>query len=86
LCVALGFRGQLHSDEQRLQTWIDSAKRRLGKVDELSWRYAADFEPPTCVPPLYGRGQLRRMALAGWISLLVLIPIVSFLLIRKLGS
>jgi type VI secretion system protein ImpK len=86
LCVALGFRGQLQSDAQRLNTWIDSAKRRLGKVDELSWRYAADFEPPACVPPLHGRGQLRRMALAGWISLLVLIPIVSFLLMRKLGG
>ena len=86
LCVALGFRGQLQSDAERLRTWIDSAKRRLGKVDELSWRYAADFEPPALVPPLVGREQLRRMAFAGWISLLVLIPIVSFLLIRKLGG
>jgi hypothetical protein len=55
-------------------------------VRELEWRYAADFDPPSTTPPLRGRDRLRRMALAAWISLLVFIPAMSFLLIRKLGS
>ena len=86
LCVSLGFRGQLRNDGRQLRTWIDSAKRRLGKVDELTWKHPADFLPPAQAPPLLGRRKLRRMALVAWISLLVLAPALSFLLVYKLGS
>ncbi len=86
LCVALGFRGQFRNDPQRLRTWIDSAKRRLGKVEELAWKHTTDFLPPALAPPLRGREKLRRMALSAWISLLVLVPALSFVFIQKFGS
>lgn len=86
LCVALGFRGQLRSEPERLKTWIDSAKRRLGKVADPTWKHSADFLPPREVPPLAGRSKLRRMVLTAWVSLLVLVPLVTFFLVHKLGS
>jgi len=86
LCVALGFRGRYREDRQSLRTWIDSAKRRLGKVDEIAWRPAADFLPPARVEPLCGRDKLRRTALCAWGSLVVLIPLFSAWLIHVLGS
>ena len=86
LCVALGFRGKLRGDVARLRTWIDSAKRRLGKVDDSAWKGVVDYRPPAEVPPLAGRRKLHRMALTAWVSLLLLIPIVSTWLVHKLGS
>jgi type VI secretion system protein ImpK len=86
LCVMLGFRGEYRSSPEKLEQWLGSARRLLGKVRELECRYAADFDPPSATLPLRGRDMLRRMALAAWISLLVFIPTVSFLLIRKLGG
>lgn len=86
LCVALGFRGKYRHDPQRLQTWVDSAKRRLGRVDEVTWKATADYRPEAHVPPLAGRGKLHRMALTSWVALLVLIPILSTWLVHKLGS
>jgi len=86
LCVSLGFRGQLRGDHARLKTWIESAKRRLGRVEQPTWKHAVDFLPPREAPPLKGRGALRRMALSAWVSLLVLIPMLTFFLIHQLGS
>jgi type VI secretion system protein ImpK len=86
LCVALGFRGKYRGDQQRLRTWIDSAKRRLGQVDDATWKAAVDYRPPAAVPPLAGRRKLHRMALTAWVALLVLIPILSTWLVHKLGS
>src|SRR6185312_5642130 len=57
LCVTLGFRGKLRDQADRLEPWIAAARLRLGKVDELSWAYAAEPEPATDVPPLHGRAQ-----------------------------
>jgi len=86
LCVVLGFRGQLRKEHQRLRTWIESAKRRLGKVEQPTWKHATDFMPPKEAAPLTGRNKLRRMALTAWVALLVLIPLTTFFLIHKLGS
>lgn len=86
LCVALGFRGKLRGDGQKLRTWLDSAKRRLGKVDDASWKAAIDYRPPAAVPPLAGRRKLHRMALTAWIALIVLIPLLSTWLVHKIGS
>ncbi|MEQ8791065.1 MAG: DotU family type IV/VI secretion system protein [Pirellulaceae bacterium] len=86
LCVVLGFRGQLRDQPERLEQSLQSARRRLGKVRELEWKYAADFDPPCATPPLWGRDRLRRMAVTAWISLLIFIPTMSFLLIRRLGG
>lgn len=86
LCVALGFRGQLRNDPNRLQTWIQSAKRRLGKVEELGWQQATSLTAANHLQPLHGRHKLTTMALTAWIALLILVPVLSFTLIHRLGS
>ena len=86
LCVALGFRGQLRDQGERLQPWIAAAKLRLGKVQEVEWPYAAEPEPPTNVPPLHGHAQFRRMVVTGWVALLLFIPMVSFLIVHRLAQ
>jgi len=86
LCVALGFRGRYRDDHQSLRIWIDSAKRRLGKVDELAWKPPTDFLPPAQVKPLRGRDRLRQTAFCAWGSLVVLIPLFSAWLIHVIGS
>ena len=86
LCVSLGFRGSLRGETEKLRTWIESAKRRLGKVEQPIWEHAVDFLPPVEASPLKGRNSLRRMALTAWVSLLVLVPLLTFLMIHKLGS
>jgi type VI secretion system protein ImpK len=86
LCVALGFRGELREQSEALQTWTNHAKARLGKVQEPIWPLAAAIEPPTRVPPLRGREQLRRMVLCGWLTLLALTPVVAYCLVSRLGN
>ena len=86
LCVSLGFRGKHRGDADQLRTWLNSAKRRLGRVDDAHWKAAAEEVRPAEVPPLEGRRKLHRMALTAWVALLVLVPLVSTWLVHKLGS
>ncbi len=86
LCVMLGFRGEKRGQADALRKWVAAAKLRLGKVRQLDWPYAAELDPPTRVPPLRGRERLKRMALTGWVTLLLLTPVVAFLLAHKLGQ
>ncbi len=86
LCVALGFRGELREQSEKLQTWTNHAKGRLGKVQEPSFPAAAPGEPPTRVPPLHGRERLRRMLLCGWLTLLASIPVAAYCIVSKWGG
>lgn len=86
LCVALGFRGQLRDHSERLQPWIAAAKLRLGKVQELDWPNAAEPEPAPNVPPLHGHAQFRRMVVTCWVTLLLFIPLLSCLIVRRLAQ
>jgi type VI secretion system protein ImpK len=86
LCVALGFRGELRDQPDKLQTWTNHAKARLGKVQEPVFPLASVGEPPTRVPPLRGREQLRRMVLCGWLLLLATIPVAAYCLVGRWGS
>lgn len=86
LCVMLGFHGELRDEPEKLRTWIANAKFRLGNVKEPDWPYASMLEPAMNVPPLHGRDQFRHMVLAGWVTVLCVIPIVAFLLVQRLGQ
>ena len=86
LCVMLGFRGELRDRTERLQAWIAGARHRLGRVREKTWPYAPQIQSPGHVPPLQGREKLRRMMLAGWVTLLLLAPFAAFFLVHKLGQ
>jgi type VI secretion system protein ImpK len=86
LCVALGFRGELRDEPDKLQTWTNHAKARLGKVEEPVFPLASPGEPPTRVPPLHGRERLQRMVLCGWLALLAIIPIAAYCVVGRWGS
>lgn len=85
LCVTLGFRGELRSQPERLQSWLASTRLRLGKVQEIEWPYRPELAPSLHVPPLRGRERMRQMILTGWVTLLFLVPVVAFFIVRQFG-
>jgi type VI secretion system protein ImpK len=86
LCVMLGFRGEMRDKPEKLQAWAANSRHRLGKVQEQDWPFSTELEPPTHVPPLRGRDRLRRMIAVGWITLLLMIPVMSFLIVHRMGQ
>jgi type VI secretion system protein ImpK len=86
LCVSLGFRGELREQPDKLRTWVNHAKTRLGNVRDPVFPLASNGEPPTRVPPLRGRQQLQRMVVCGWLVLLATIPLAAYCLMEKWGS
>lgn len=85
LCVNLGFRGDLRDQPEKLRSWENKTKLRLGKVEELNFpfRTETNFQ---YVPSLEGATRFRRMAITCWVALIAIIPLVSFALIRKFGE
>ena len=83
LCVAMGFRGEMREQPDKLQLWMNHARARLGKVNEPSFPLASLGEPTTRVSPLRGRDRLRRMTLCGWLVLLAFIPLATYCLISR---
>jgi len=86
LCFMLGFRGDLRDQPETLSKWVASAKRKLGNVSEVQWPLATEIEPPTSVPPLRGRMQLRRLITTACVTLLVAIPALAFLAVHHWGQ
>jgi type VI secretion system protein ImpK len=86
LCVLLGFRGELRDESERLQQWIATVKNRIAKIKAQDWPYPLEFEPPTYVPPHYGREQLQTMVFSCGIVLLAVIPVIAFFLVRRFGE
>ncbi|MFO0969512.1 MAG: DotU family type IV/VI secretion system protein [Gemmataceae bacterium] len=85
LCAILGFRGDLLDTPDRLQHWLTATQARLAK-EPKAWIPPPELEPPVFVPPLRGRDRLQRMALACGFVILLLVPALTFLLMRRLGE
>lgn len=85
LCVSLGFRGDLRHKPEELRSWVNQAKLRLGRVKELNFALESEAQFQA-VSVLTGEGQFRQMAIFCWIALLVMIPTMSFVLIRQFGG
>jgi type VI secretion system protein ImpK len=73
LCVILGFRGELADKQEQLQNWVTATQTRVAKALNQAWSEPSFSEPETNVPPLLGRGRMRRMLLIGAAVVLVLI-------------
>jgi type VI secretion system protein ImpK len=86
LCVQLGFRGELRDDTDKLQSWVASTKSRIAKIRNQEWAYPLEYEPPTYVPPHYGRERLQNMVFTTGIVLLLLIPVLAFFMVHRLGQ
>ncbi len=86
LCVMLGFRGELREEPARLRAWVAAARARMGRDGEPAGPAPPRLDPPTAVPPMRGRDRLRRMVVSAGVVLLVLLPILAFLVARRLVS
>src|SRR5262245_16134464 len=84
LCVMLGFTGDHGDDSGQLVNWIAATREQLRRSQQGQWRAPPGMEPGTNVPPLRGRGALKRMLLLASAVLLAVVPIVALFLARRL--
>ncbi|QDU62428.1 hypothetical protein Pan216_32950 [Planctomycetes bacterium Pan216] len=85
LCVVLGFRGELREHPDRLRSWISAGRARIAKSQRRTWAAPPEIDPPTNVPPLRARDRLQRMVVIAGATLLLVIPIVTFMIVDQLG-
>ena len=76
----------LRDNVDRLRSWTNNAQARIFRGLGQEWATPAELDPPIHVPPLRGREQLQKVIMIGGLILLLLIPIVVFLVVTKLGS
>lgn len=86
LCVQLGFRGEMRDGTDKLQAWSSSTRSRIAKIRNQEWAYPLETEPQTYVPPHYGREQLKNMIFTSGVVILLLIPLVVYLMVQRLGQ
>jgi type VI secretion system protein ImpK len=86
LAVTLGFRGELRDQHERLRAWVVANQARLTRVGPDDWPHPPELDPPVNVPPLRGRDRLGRAFYFGGLALLVVLPIVVFSLVQRLGQ
>ncbi len=86
LCAVLGFRGELREAPERLASWVADARARVTRGGEREWPAPPRLDPPTAVPPLRGRNEMRRMAVGAGVLLLFALPVLAFLVVRHLAS
>lgn len=86
LCAALGFRGDLAEDRERLVEWTESARRLIDAELARAWVNPPGREPRIHVPPLSARRRFARASARVGILALVVIPIVVLFLMLRLGD
>jgi type VI secretion system protein ImpK len=66
LCVMLGFRGRLRDDVNQLGNWRDAVETMIGERRQRDWEDKPSELPlpPTNVPPLKAKEQLRWLLLS----------------------
>ena len=85
LCAALGFRGEWVEDPTRLRAWLGATRERLVKGLRQDWVGPPALDPPSRVPPRYGKARLRRMAIIAGLVGLLCIPAAVLLIARLLA-
>lgn len=86
LCAVLGFRGEWIEDPAQLRAWFGVTRERIVKALRKDWAGPPALAAPAKVPPRYGKGRLRRMALVAGLAVLVCIPAAIFLVARQLAK
>lgn len=84
LCVMLGFRGDWHNKPDKLKTWFQTTRALLFDQQARKWPGPNELQPPTFVPPLTAAAKKQAMMKAWAVSLLILVPVATFLLVRLL--
>lgn len=83
LLVMLGFRGEYLDQPDRLQAWVSATQARIAKLQGQEMQLPPELEPPTNVPPRYGRERMERMVFTAAGLTLILIPVVSSVVVLK---
>ena len=78
LCVALGFRGELGEEPQRLKDWASAARNRATKSVGKEPPPLPERAPVTDVPALLGIDRYRKMTRRLLLGVLVAIPVTVF--------
>jgi type VI secretion system protein ImpK len=86
LSVMMGFRGDLRDSVDKLRTWTSNTLARISRGLGQEWATPAELDPPINVPPLRGREQLQQVIMIGGGVLLILIAVVAFVVMTKLGG
>jgi type VI secretion system protein ImpK len=84
LCVMLGFRGALREEPKRLREWSAATRTRIEKSKHTVWTPPPELDPPAYVPPLRGQERLQYMLVFCGVTMLLLIPVVTFLVVARL--
>jgi len=86
LCVALGFRGAMADDPDRLMQWTEGARRlievELGRV----WVTPPSREPGIHVPPLSARARFSATAARVGVLAMLVIPLVILFVMMRLAE
>jgi type VI secretion system protein ImpK len=83
LCVMLGFRGEGPPPPQTVAGWRDAVEEQLTRAQSKSWAGPQELQPDVYSAPRRGRDRLR-LTLVALVALLgVLIPAVTYLVLRR---
>jgi type VI protein secretion system component VasF len=86
LCVFLGFRGKLGEEPERLRQWVENARTRIGKTQNIASPAVPEGTMEPNVPILPWVDRYQQMIKICSVGLLCLIPIFAFLVVVLLSS
>lgn len=86
LCAMLGFRGELREETARFHSWAEATRARVAGGAEREWPGPPHLDPPTAVQPLRGRDEMKRMVIAAGVLLLLTLPALAYLVVRRLAT
>jgi type VI protein secretion system component VasF len=83
LCVALGFRGEMADDPDRLAQWRERMLRKI--AHDQPWPAPPALSWNAVAHPLDGLARSRRMAIVAAVVALLSIPVIALLLTSPFG-
>ena len=84
LCVLLGFRGELGERPEQLREWVSAARSRASKGMGKELPAVPEKTPESNVPLLMGIDGYQKMVKTFSLSLLLIVPLATFLLVTLL--
>ncbi|PQO40026.1 DotU family type IV/VI secretion system protein [Blastopirellula marina] len=85
LCVALGFRGEMRSQPEKLNSWISRARVAVGDVNDLQLSLEAELPPSCDARPLRGESRMQTMIAAACVVGLIAAPFLTFVVVDWFG-
>ena len=83
LCVALGFRGELRNQPDKLAAWVEKTRSRVARGATPVSQTARVARRTRPAKQLWGNTRLRRFVAFATITATVLLPLAAFAITRK---